>query len=50
MYGSMFSNTNASAGFDLQNDTVSFGGNISSLSGSIEFLTDGIVLHCLMII
>ena len=41
MYGSMFSNTNASAGFDLQNDTVSFGGNISNQSGSIESYSNG---------
>ena len=37
----MFSNTNASAGFDLQNDTVSFGGNISNQSGSIESYSNG---------
>ena len=41
MYGSMFSNTNASAGFDLQNDTVSFGGDISNQSGSIESYSNG---------
>ena len=41
MYGSIFSNTNASAGFDLQNDTVSFGGDISNQSGSIESYSNG---------
>ncbi|MHA2029931.1 MAG: phage head spike fiber domain-containing protein, partial [Candidatus Kariarchaeaceae archaeon] len=41
MYGSIFSNTNAFAGFDLQNDTVSFGGNISNQSGSIKSYSNG---------
>lgn len=41
MYGSIFSNTNAYAAFDLQNDTVSLGGDISNQSGSIESYSNG---------
>jgi len=42
MYGSMFSNTNAYAAFDLQNNTVSYGGDYtSSTPGSIKSYPNG---------
>lgn len=41
MHGSMFSNTNARADFDLVNDTVTFGGSIANQSGSIESYPNG---------